>query len=74
MPQQQKPPAPAKDAPAASLGPADYIVRGIIAGGSVGALGALLGFSRSLFFGIGLGMIAGCLAGLTLARRRLKKK
>lgn len=67
MPQQQQPPG------SRSLSKADYAVRGIIVGGSVGALGALLGFSRSLFFGTGLGMIAGFLAGLTLARRRLRK-
>lgn len=65
MPQPQ-PPAP--------LSKADYAVRGIIVGGSLGALGALLGLSRSLFFGTGLGMIAGLLAGLTLARRRVGKR
>lgn len=68
MPQQQQPPG------FSGLSKADYVVRGIIVGGSVGALGALLGFSRSLFFGVGLGMIAGFVAGLSLARRRLRKK
>ena len=56
-----------------NLSPADYIVRGILIGGAVGAFGAMLGFSRSMFWGTGVGMIAGFLAGLTLARRAEKR-
>ncbi|MDR2892538.1 MAG: hypothetical protein LBV80_05580 [Deltaproteobacteria bacterium] len=56
-----------------NLSPADYIVRGILIGGAVGAFGAMLGFSRSMFWGTGIGMIAGFMAGLTLAKRAEKR-
>lgn len=47
-----------------------FLVRGILIGGSLGVLGALAGFSDSLPRAFGVGMIAGALAGLTLAFRQ----
>lgn len=47
-----------------------FIVRGILIGGSLGVFAALLGVSDNMFRSVGLGMIAGFLAGLTLSRRR----
>lgn len=55
------------------LGSDDYIVRGILIGGSVGVFAALLGILQSIFWGCGMGMIAGFLAGITMAARRRKK-
>ncbi len=52
----------------------NYIIRGILIGGSLGVIGALLGYSDSLPRAFGVGMIAGALAGLTLAFRQRKKK
>lgn len=52
----------------------DYITRGILIGGSVGVFAALLGILPSIFWACGLGMIAGFLAGLTIAARRKKNK
>lgn len=49
---------------------ADYITRGILIGGSVGIFAALLGILPSLFWACGFGMIAGFLAGLTVAARK----
>ena len=48
----------------------NFVVRGILIGGSIGVFAALLGISDSMFRCVGLGMIAGFLAGLTLSRRR----
>ncbi|MDR2050766.1 MAG: hypothetical protein LBQ63_03235 [Deltaproteobacteria bacterium] len=56
------------------LDSSDYIARGILSGGSLGVFSALLGFTPSLFWSCGLGMLAGFLAGITLARRARKKK
>lgn len=50
----------------------DYITRGILIGGSIGVFAALLDILPSLFWGCGLGMIAGFLAGVTMAQRRKK--
>lgn len=47
----------------------DYVTRGILIGGAVGAFAALLGFTHSLFWGTGLGMLAGVFAGLTISKR-----
>lgn len=55
------------------LEPLDYITRGILVGGALGVFSALLGITRSIFWGCGLGMIAGFLAGITLANRVKKK-
>ena len=52
----------------------NYIVRGIMIGGSMGVIGALLGYSDSLPRAFGVGMLAGALAGLTLGLRQRKKK
>lgn len=51
----------------------DYITRGILIGGSVGVFAALLGILPSMFWACGFGMIAGFLAGLTVAARNKKK-
>lgn len=51
----------------------DYITRGILIGGSVGVFAALLGILHSIFWGFGLGMIAGFFAGVTMAARRKKR-
>lgn len=56
------------------LDSADYITRGILIGGSVGIFAALLGILPSLFWACGMGMIAGFLAGVTMAARRKKGK
>lgn len=56
------------------LDSSDYIVRGILIGGSLGVFAALLGILPSIFWGCGLGMIAGFFAGLTMAGRRRKSK
>lgn len=50
-----------------------FIIRGILIGGSLGVLAALAGFSDSLPRAFGAGMIAGALAGLTVALRQRKK-
>ena len=52
----------------------DYIVRGILIGGSLGVLVGITGVvAVDIFRSAGLGMIAGFLAGLTLARTRAGK-
>ena len=56
------------------LEPLDYITRGILLGGALGVFSALLGITRGLFWGCGLGMVAGFLAGLTMANRAKKQK
>ena len=58
----------------APLTAGDYITRGILIGGAVGAIGALFGFSRSIFWGTGIGMIAGFMAGITLFKRAQKRE
>ncbi len=50
----------------------NYLVRGILIGGSLGVLLALFGITESLPKAFGLGMIGGALAGLTIAKRRGK--
>lgn len=57
------------------MGPYDRIVRGILIGGSLGAFSALFGYSESMFMAVGIGAIAGLLAGLThaLLDKRRKK-
>ena len=52
----------------------NYIIRGILIGGSLGVIGALLGYSDSLPRAFGVGMIGGVLAGITLGLRQRKKK
>ena len=54
--------------------PLSYITRGILAGGALGIFSALLGFMHNIFWSCGLGMIAGFLAGLTMANRAKKQK
>lgn len=50
------------------------ISRGILIGGALGAFSAIFGISGSMFVGVGVGMIAGFFAGLTLAYRDKKRK
>ncbi|MDL2285401.1 hypothetical protein LJB93_01500 [Desulfovibrio sp. OttesenSCG-928-F07] len=61
-------------APRKDIEPLDYITRGILVGGAFGVFAGLLGITRSAFWGCGLGMLAGFLAGMTLARRAKNKK
>lgn len=53
---------------------ADYIRRGILIGGAAGAIAAMLGFSQNIFWGTGLGMISGLLAGVTIGKRVEKRR
>ena len=53
---------------------ASRVARGILVGGSLGAFGAIFGFSENMFMAIGFGMIAGCLAGLTLTWLEKRRK
>ena len=46
----------------------NFLIRGILIGGSLGVFGALAGFSDSM--PRAFGMIAGALAGLTIGLRR----
>ncbi len=59
--------------PKAPLNAGDYIARGILIGGALGVFGYLLGFTPNLRYSIGLGMIAGFAAGVTLGLRRGSK-
>ncbi|THB66232.1 MAG: hypothetical protein D6E12_10970 [Desulfovibrio sp.] len=60
----------AKEAPTGM----DYLVRGILIGGSLGVFIGLSGIlDINIARGAGLGMIAGFLGGLTLARKRADK-
>ncbi len=51
----------------------NYIVRGILIGGSFGVFGALFGLT-TMGRGAALGMIAGFFAGWTLERKRARKE
>jgi mannitol-specific phosphotransferase system IIBC component len=55
---------------------ADRLTRGILIGGSLGAFSVIFGYNESMFLSIGVGMIAGALAGITMAYidKRKKKK
>lgn len=50
----------------------NYVVRGIILGGSVGALASLAGILPNLPRAVAIGMVGGFLAGITLAKRHNK--
>lgn len=50
------------------------ITRGILIGGALGAFSAIFGISANMFIGVGVGMIAGFLAGLTLMYRDNRRK
>lgn len=56
------------------MGAADRIVRGILIGGALGAFAAIFGYSDSMFFAIGIGAMAGFLAGLTRVAFDNKRK
>ena len=53
---------------------ADRITRGILIGGSLGAFSVIFGYNESMFLSIGFGMIAGALAGITMAYIDKRKK
>ena len=55
---------------------AGFISRGILIGGSLGALSVIMGFTTNYFFSIGYGMLAGFFAGLTrfLLKKRREKR
>jgi len=52
----------------------NYVVRGILLGGSLGAFAALLGIVDNLPRMVALGMVGGFFAGITLARKHKKKE
>lgn len=56
------------------MGSADRIVRGILIGGALGAFAAMFGYTDSMFYAVGIGAVAGFLAGLTRAAFDGKKK
>ncbi len=45
----------------------ERMTRGILIGGALGAFSVVFGISNSMFFAVGVGMVAGFLAGLTHA-------
>lgn len=51
-----------------------YIVRGLLIGGSLGVLATAFGIVDNMPRAFGVGMIAGVLAGLTMAKLRKGKK
>ncbi len=51
---------------------ANYLVRGILIGGSLGVFAGLFGIVN-MARGAALGMLAGFFAGLTMERRRAKR-
>ena len=50
------------------------VTRGILIGGSFGVFAVLLGVSDNMLRSVGLGMVAGFLAGLTMSWRSGRKK
>ena len=52
----------------------DRISRGILIGGALGAFSHIFGVTGNLFIAVGIGAIAGFLAGLTRALFEKKKK
>ncbi len=52
----------------------NYLVRGILIGGAMGAFAQLAGILDNLPRSVALGMVAGFFAGLTLARRQRKRQ
>ena len=55
------------------MGPGDRITRGILIGGALGAFSNLFGITQNMFVAVGIGAIAGFLAGLTRAFLDKKK-
>ncbi len=53
---------------------AGRVARGILVGGSLGAFSAIFGISENMFIAVGVGMIAGCLAGLTMMWLEKRRK
>jgi hypothetical protein len=52
----------------------DRVVRGILIGGALGAFSNIFGYTESMFMAIGVGAVAGFLAGLTHAALDRKRK
>ncbi|UZP69215.1 hypothetical protein N1030_12610 [Desulfovibrio mangrovi] len=51
----------------------NFLVRGILIGGAMGAFANLAGLMDNLPRAVALGMVAGFFAGITLARRHKNK-
>ena len=56
------------------MGVSERITRGILIGGALGAFSHLFGFTENMFMAVGIGGLAGLLAGLTRAFIDTKKK
>ena len=47
------------------MGAGERIARGILIGGALGAFSHIFGFTENMFMAVGIGAVAGFLAGLT---------
>lgn len=56
------------------MGVSERVTRGILIGGALGAFSHIFGITENLFMAVGIGAIAGCLAGLTRALVDKKRK
>ena len=56
------------------MGVSERVTRGILIGGALGAFSHIFGVTENLFMAVGIGAIAGCLAGLTRALVDRKRK
>ena len=56
------------------MGVSERITRGILIGGALGAFSHIFGVTENLFMAVGIGGIAGFLAGLTRAMLEKRKK
>ena len=56
------------------MGVSERVTRGILIGGALGAFSHIFGISENLFMAVGIGAIAGCLAGLTRAFVEKRRK
>lgn len=56
------------------MGVSERVTRGILIGGALGAFSHIFGVTENLFMAVGIGAIAGCLAGLTRALVDKKRK
>ena len=60
--------------PGRCMGVSERVTRGILIGGALGAFSHIFGVTENLFMAVGIGAIAGCLAGLTRALVDKKRK
>ena len=56
------------------MGISERVTRGILIGGALGAFSHIFGVTENLFMAVGIGAIAGFLAGLTRAFMDKKRK